>query len=78
MSLVLEPDRRRPAAADRPGQYVSVFVDLPDGRRQPRQYTVSSTAVAPGCRSPCARSSGVGGAPDGMVSSYLHDQAAGR
>ena len=41
-----------------PGQYVSVFVDLPDGRRQPRQYTVSSTAVgdpaadhrAPGAR----------------------------
>jgi nitric oxide dioxygenase len=24
---------------------VSVFVDLPDGARQPRQYTVSSTAV---------------------------------
>ena len=30
---------------DRSGQYVSVFVDLPDGSRQPRQYTVSSTAL---------------------------------
>src|SRR5919107_5098623 len=44
ISLVLEPVDGEPLPAIAAGQYVSVFVDLPDGRRQPRQYTVSSTA----------------------------------
>jgi nitric oxide dioxygenase len=57
-----------------PGQYVSVFVDLPDGRRQPRQYTVSSTAVGNRLQITVRRVRGVGGAPDGQVSSYLHSQ----
>ena len=35
-------DRAQPAHL--PGQYVSVLVTLPDGRRQPRQYTVSAGA----------------------------------
>jgi hypothetical protein len=34
-----------------PGQYVSIFVHLPDSDRQPRQYTVSSTAVGRDSRS---------------------------
>jgi nitric oxide dioxygenase len=45
ISLVLEPVDGSALPAIAPGQYVSVFVDLPDGARQPRQYTVSSTAV---------------------------------
>jgi nitric oxide dioxygenase len=45
ISLVLGPVDGRPLPAIAPGQYVSVFVDLPDGDRQSRQYTVSSTAV---------------------------------
>jgi ferredoxin-NADP reductase len=57
-----------------PGQYVSVFVDLPDGDRQPRQYTVSSTAVRTRLQITVLRVRGVNGAPDGRVSSYLHDQ----
>ena len=56
-----------------PGQYVSVFVDLPDGRRQPRQYTVSSTAFGHRLQITVRRVRGVNGAPDGMVSSFLHD-----
>ncbi|MCW2811513.1 MAG: hemin transporter [Friedmanniella sp.] len=74
ISLVLEPDDggERPAIA--PGQYVSVFVDLPDHRRQPRQYTVSSTAVGTRLQITVRRVRGVGGAPDGQVSSFLHDQ----
>jgi nitric oxide dioxygenase len=50
-----------------------VFVDLPDGDRQPRQYTVSSTAVRTRLQITVLRVRGVNGAPDGRVSSYLHD-----
>ena len=73
ISLVLEPadGGGRPEIA--PGQYVSVFVDLPDGSRQPRQYTVSSTAVGTRLQITVRRVSGLDGAPDGRVSSFLHD-----
>ena len=54
ISLMLEPADGSELPKVVPGQYVSVFVNLPDGKRQPRQYTVSSTAWATGCRSPCA------------------------
>ena len=76
VSLVLEPTDGGGLPQIGPGQYVSVFVDLPDGRRQPRQYTVSSTAVATRLQITVRRVRGVNGAPDGMVSSFLHDQAA--
>ena len=76
VSLVLEPADGGGLPQIGPGQYVSVFVDLPDGRRQPRQYTVSSTAVATRLQITVLRVHGVGGAPDGMVSSFLHDHVA--
>ena len=76
VSLVLEPTDGGPLPQIGPGQYVSVFVDLPDGRRQPRQYTVSSTAVATRLQITVLRVHGVNGAPDGMVSSFLHDHVA--
>jgi nitric oxide dioxygenase len=75
VSLVLEPTDGGALPEIGPGQYVSVFVDLPDGRRQPRQYTVSSTAVATRLQITVRKVRGVGGAPDGMVSSYLNDSA---
>ena len=59
-----------------PGQYVSVFVDLPGGDRQPRQYTVSSTAFGTRLQITVRRVRGVNGAPDGRVSTYLHDSCA--
>lgn len=73
ISLVLEPvdGARLPDIA--PGQYVSVFVDLPGGGRQPRQYTVSSTSVHTRLQITIRRVRGTNGAPDGQVSSYLHD-----
>lgn len=46
VSLVLEPADGAPLPTVSPGQYVSVFVDLPDGARQPRQYTVSALPSA--------------------------------
>jgi nitric oxide dioxygenase len=76
VSLVLEPDDGGPLPEVAPGQYVSVFVDLPGGVRQPRQYTVSSTALGNRLQITVRRVRGVGGAPDGMVSSYLHDAVA--
>ena len=45
ISLILEPADDDALPEISPGQYVSVFVDLPNGQRQPRQYTVSSTGL---------------------------------
>ena len=74
ISLVLEPADGGELPASAPGQYVSVFVDLPDQTRQPRQYTVSSTAFGNRLQITVRRVRGTGGAPDGRVSSFLHDQ----
>ena len=73
ISLVLEPVDGAELPEVRPGQYVSVFVDLPGGDRQPRQYTVSSTAFGTRLQITVRRVRGVNGAPDGRVSTYLHD-----
>lgn len=75
ISLVLEPADGLPLPEIAPGQYVSVFVNLPDGDRQPRQYTVSSTAVGTRLQMTVRRVLGRNGAPNGRVSTYLHDQA---
>lgn len=76
VTLVLEPADGGALPAIDPGQYVSVFVDLPGGDRQPRQYTVSSTASGTRLQITVSHVRGVDGAPDGRVSSYLHDHAA--
>jgi len=76
VSFVLEPTDGGGLPEIRPGQYVSVFVDLPDGDRQPRQYTVSSTALGTRLQITVRRVTGANGAPDGRVSSFLHDQVA--
>ncbi len=75
VSLVLEPADGGEVPEIRPGQYVSVFVNLPDGTRQPRQYTVSSTAFASRLQITVSRVRGINSAPDGRVSSYLNDSA---
>jgi nitric oxide dioxygenase len=68
ISLVLEPADGLPLPEIAPGQYVSVFVNLPDGDRQPRQYTVSSTAVGTRLQITVRRVLGKNGAPNGRVS----------
>ena len=73
VSLVLEPADGQALPEISPGQYVSVFVDFPDGSRQPRQYTVSSTALGTRLQVTISRLRGTDGAPDGQVSSFLHD-----
>jgi nitric oxide dioxygenase len=76
ISLILEPADGGELPQIRPGQYVSVFADLPNGLRQPRQYTVSSTASGTRLHITVSRMRGARGAPDGQVSSFLHDQLA--
>jgi nitric oxide dioxygenase len=73
ISLILEPADEAGLPEISPGQYVSVFVDLPNGQRQPRQYTVSSTGLGNRLQITVRRVRGVNGAPDGQVSTYLHD-----
>jgi nitric oxide dioxygenase len=74
LTVVLEPADGGGLPEILPGQYVSVFVDLPNGDRQPRQYTVSSTASGTRLQITVGRVRGVNGAPDGRVSSFVHDQ----
>ena len=57
------------------GQYVALAVDLPDGERQPRQYTISSPRVADHIRLTIRRVDGVGGTPNGQVSTFLYENA---
>lgn len=72
VSLTLEPADGAPRPVVRPGQFVSVFVDLPGGARQPRQYTVSSLASDTRLQITVARMRGNTG-PAGEVSTHLHD-----
>ncbi|TDC69712.1 hemin transporter [Actinomadura sp. GC306] len=74
-SLVLKPADGGEVPAHRPGQYVTVAVTLPDGLRQPRQYTLSRTA-GDTVQITLRRVRGEGGAPDGAVSGFLSDQVS--
>ncbi|MFB4309318.1 globin domain-containing protein [Actinomadura sp. GTD37] len=75
ISLVLAPAGGGEVAAHRPGQYVSVAVTLPDGLRQPRQYTLSR-AAGDTIQITVRRVRGEDSAPDGAVSAYLFDHVA--
>ncbi|MFJ2770004.1 globin domain-containing protein [Streptomyces sp. NPDC087300] len=62
-----------PAVPDfRPGQYVSVQVQLPDGARQIRQYSLSAAPGSPLRQISVKRVRGGGPSPDGEVSGHLH------
>lgn len=73
VSFTLLPDDGGPVPAFEPGQYVSVAVDLPDGHRQPRQYSLSQAPGRGELRITVRRVRGVDEAPDGAVSNFLHD-----
>ncbi|MFD0006606.1 globin domain-containing protein [Streptomyces sp. NPDC127178] len=68
----LRPADGRPAADFRAGQYVSVQVELPDGARQIRQYSLSAAPGSPLRQISVKRVRGGGTAPDGEVSNHLH------
>ncbi|KUL21646.1 globin domain-containing protein [Streptomyces regalis] len=67
----LRPADGRPAPGFRAGQYVSVQVELPDGARQRRQYSLSAAPGSPVRQISVKRVHG-GPTPDGEVSSHLH------
>ncbi|MGW2930364.1 globin domain-containing protein [Streptomyces sp. NPDC001156] len=67
----LRPADDGPVPDFRPGQYVSVRVELPDGARQIRQYSLSSAPGSPLRQISVKRVQGDAG-PDGEVSSHLH------
>jgi nitric oxide dioxygenase len=74
-SFVLEPEDGRPVADFKPGQYVSVAVDVPRlGLQQIRQYSLSDAPNGRTYRISVKRESGEG-VPQmaGYVSNLLHD-----
>lgn len=73
-SLLLAPTAGE-VPSHRTGQYIAIAVDLPDGSRQPRQYTISSGPRGDSLRVTIKRVRGVNGAPDGQVSSWLFENA---
>ncbi|WP_194823184.1 globin domain-containing protein [Micromonospora sp. S-DT3-3-22] len=74
VSVTLVPVDGGPVPGFVPGQYVSVAVDLDGGRgRQIRQYSLSGRPDADHWRITVKRVRGTGGAPDGLVSGFLHD-----
>ncbi|GAA2760927.1 FAD-binding oxidoreductase [Actinopolymorpha rutila] len=68
--FLVRPVDEGPLPPARPGQYVSVQVELPDGAHQIRQYSLSGTAPD-ALRFAVKR---IVGAPDGEVSNFLHDR----
>ncbi|MFE4259350.1 globin domain-containing protein [Streptomyces sp. NPDC056883] len=69
----LTPADGSPAPGFKPGQYVSVQVELPDGARQIRQYSLSSAPGSPIRSITVKRVHGpAASGPDGEVSNHLH------
>jgi nitric oxide dioxygenase len=73
-SLILAPVAGQ-TPRHRTGQYVAIAVDLPNGERQPRQYTISSGPRGDALRVTIKRVDGQDGHPDGQVSTWLHEHA---
>jgi nitric oxide dioxygenase len=72
MSIRFEPSDGKPLPAFQPGQYVSVAVDLPDGRHQLRQYSLSDKPGIASWRISVKREDADAETPAGMVSNWLH------
>jgi nitric oxide dioxygenase len=72
MSFRMVAADEKPLPAFQAGQYVSVAVDLPDGLRQPRQYSLSDAPSFDSWRISVKREDGAEVAPAGMVSNWLH------
>jgi nitric oxide dioxygenase len=80
-SFILVPAHGGPTPGFVPGQYTSVLVELADGRgQQIRQYSLSGRPGAAHWRITVKRISGEnsvhGHAPDGAVSSHLHERVS--
>lgn len=74
VSFVLRPADGEPSPQARAGQYVSVRVLMADGVHQLRQYSLSSDPGGQLRRITVKRVAGTADAPNGEVSTLLHDQ----
>lgn len=72
LSIRMVPVDERPLAGFKPGQYVSVAVDLADGRRQLRQYSLSDKPGVGSYRISVKREDAAADAPAGEISNWLH------
>ncbi|MFJ8105541.1 globin domain-containing protein [Streptomyces sp. NPDC096132] len=72
VTLRLSPLDSGPVRDFRAGQYVSVRVELPDGARQIRQYSLSGAPDSAVRQISVKRVAGEGTAPEGEVSNHLH------
>ena len=72
LSIRFEPADGAPLPAFQPGQYVSVAVDLPDGRRQLRQYSLSDRPGIGSFRISVKREDALAETPAGEISNWLH------
>ncbi|MFF1398988.1 globin domain-containing protein [Streptomyces sp. NPDC058287] len=71
-AFALRPTDGRAAPAFKAGQYVSVQVQLADGARQIRQYSLTGAPSATTRSIAVKRVHGAAGTPDGEVSRHLH------
>jgi nitric oxide dioxygenase len=78
ISIRFVPVDGKPLPLFQPGQYVSVAVDLPDGRHQLRQYSLSDTPGLGSMRISVKRQDAddAESIPAGMVSNWLHANVA--
>lgn len=75
ISFYLSPLDGKPLAARHAGQYITLRLDLPDGRQMMRNYSLSDSADTPYYRISIKREGPADAkAPAGVVSNYMHDQ----
>ncbi len=72
LSIRFAPSDDKPLPPFRAGQYVSVAVDLPGGRHQLRQYSLSDAFGKDSMRISVKREDALEAAPAGEVSNWLH------
>lgn len=72
-SFTLAPTDGEAVPEFSPGQYISVAVDLPNGQRQLRQYSLSDAPGKSTLRISVKREVAGEETPAGMVSNWLHD-----
>ena len=74
-SFYLKPADQEPLPAWLPGQYITVKIDHPTTPTSPRNYSLSNQPGQDSFRISVKREPGLtADAPDGLISTYLHDQ----
>lgn len=73
-SFYLKPEDGRPLSPFKPGQYITVHIDHPHTPTSPRNYSLSDCPSLPHYRISVKREERTSAdVPDGLISTYLHD-----